>query len=561
LKSCNRSDYYAIKLPRGQMFPHPSKSPHTTNLEIQLLNALTTGQRQQLGLEGYLPCGQIALEAMADACWQQLGGIADDLDKWRYLNQLHAMSKPLFFRLLAEHTSELLPFVYTPTIGKVAQQFSELINPINGIFIDPSMRGRVQEILARVLDGNAQVIVASNGGRVLGLGDQGIGGMAICRGKLALYSLFGGINPAAVLPLMIDLGTNNPELLNSPSYLGLKQARLSEAERDELLDEIVAAIHTLAPQVCLQWEDFGKTEARYIWKRYQDRHPSFNDDIQGTSAVVLAGLLTASARSKRPLLEQRFLIAGTGSAGLGIAERILDYAHSKGVSRQAMAQQIFLCGRKGLLKSNAGMSELELLLAKDRDVTTSTNLLDIIEDVHPTILIGVSGHGGLFTKECIQQMYRSCKQPIVFPLSNPTSCSEAIPSDILAWTEGMATIATGSPFSPVALAQRSVSISQCNNLYIFPSIGLAAQLCQPAHISDAMLTRAAEELSLITLEQRDHDELFLPMSSVYEATQRMALAVCQQAIEEGVAAAVSQEELKKRMHGLQWNPKKGAVCG
>lgn len=535
-------------------------------LRDPLLNqgtAFTAEERQQHQLEGLLPAAETTLEQQAASAYHRVMAAPGSLEKWEALQELLLDNETLFFRVARDHLAEILPLIYTPTIGDVAQKFSEVWRPSRGVILHPGLRGRFKEILRRIPD-CVRVIVATDGERVLGLGDQGLGGMAISQGKVALYSLFGGVYPGSTLPVCLDVGTNHEGLLEDPGYLGWRHPRLTGKDYDAFLDEFVAAVREVFPKALLQWEDFGKTNARRVLERYRHQVLSFNDDIQGTAAVTLAGLLAALQEANRPLADERVVIFGGGSAGLGIAERLMQYSVRQGGSAQAMAQRIYVLDRRGLLTPDHPMHDpLQKELAKPLEELASWKVADpdhitleeVVRNLHPTILIGVSAHGGAFTEEVVREMAAHCPRPIIFPLSNPTSKSEAVPSDLIRWTEGRCIIATGSPFAPVPYSNRTFQIGQCNNLYIFPGVGMGCLIAEARQVTDSMLDRAAEILAQHSPALEDSTlSLFPSLEDAVQIAREVSIAVALQAQQDGVAPACDEQTLCKRLSHMVWTP-------
>jgi malate dehydrogenase (oxaloacetate-decarboxylating) len=537
-----------------------------TLLRDPLLNqgtAFTADERRIQRLDGLLPAAETTLEQQAAAAYHRVMAQPGNLEKWEALRELLLDNETLFFRVARDHLTEILPLIYTPTIGDVAQKFSELWRPSRGVILHPGLRGRFKEILRRIPE-CIQIIVATDGERVLGLGDQGLGGMAISQGKVALYSLFGGVYPGATLPVCLDVGTNHEGLLEDPDYLGWRHPRLTGKDYDAFLDEFVEAVKEVFPKALLQWEDFGKTNARRVLERYRHQTLSFNDDIQGTAAVTLAGLLAALKEASRPLAAERVIIFGGGSAGLGIAERLMQYSVRQGGTAHAMAQRIYILDRRGLLTPDHPMHDpLQKELAKPREQLESWTVTDpdhitleeVVRNLHPTILIGVSAHGGAFSEEIVREMAAHCQRPIIFPLSNPTSKSEAVPSELIRWTDGRCIIATGSPFAPVPFGERTYQIGQCNNLYIFPGVGMGCLIAEARQVTDSMLDRAAEILAQHSPALKDPTlALFPTLSHAIEIAREVSLAVAVQAQQDGVAPACELETLRQRLSHMVWTP-------
>jgi malate dehydrogenase (oxaloacetate-decarboxylating) len=532
--------------------------------------AFSAADRSVLGLDGLLPPAETELGQQAAASYAEVMRHASNLEKWAALRDLALGNETLFFHVARQHLSEILPLIYTPTIGEVAQQYSMLWRPARGLILHPGLRGRFEQIL-RSLEAPVQVIVATDGERVLGLGDQGLGGMAIAQGKVCLYSLFGGFSPASTLPVCLDVGTNHEGLLADPHYLGWRHPRLTGQDYDAFIEEFVRAVEQVWPGALLQWEDFGKHQARPVLERYRNQLLSFNDDIQGTAAVSLAGILAALLVKGESLLDQRIVILGGGSAGLGIAERLMHYHQRNGGSAAEMGDRIFVLDRRGLLTDLHPQPEpLQRQLAKSKALVDSWEVADpmhvsleeVVRHAQPTILIGVSAHGGAFHESIIRQMTAHCPLPVIFPLSNPTSKAEAIPSDLVSWTNGKCLIATGSPFRPVPFGGSTIQIGQCNNLYIFPGVGMGCQIAGARRVTEGMLDRAAEVLASHSPALADpHLSLFPQLEDAVEIARQIAVAVALEAQKEGVAPPLTEQQLRDRLERAVWEPTYAALEG
>ncbi|MGM1299501.1 NAD-dependent malic enzyme, partial [Enterobacter hormaechei] len=425
-------------------------------LEFPLLNkgsAFSMEERSSFNLLGLLPEVVETIEEQAERAWIQYQGFKTEIDKHIYLRNIQDTNETLFYRLVQNHLEEMMPVIYTPTVGAACERFSEIYRRSRGVFISYQNRHNMDDILQNVPNHNIKVIVVTDGERILGLGDQGIGGMGIPIGKLSLYTACGGISPAYTLPVVLDVGTNNQQLLNDPLYMGWRHPRITDDEYYQFVDDFIQAVKHRWPDVLLQFEDFAQKNAMPLLNRYRDEICSFNDDIQGTAAVTVGTLIAASRAAGSQLSYQKIVFLGAGSAGCGIAEQIIAQTQREGLSEE------------------------------------------LARNVKPDILIGVSGQTGLFTEEIIREMHKHCERPIVMPLSNPTSRVEATPQDIIAWTEGNALVATGSPFDPVVWKDKLYPIAQCNNSYIFPGIGLGVIASGASRITDEMLMSASETLA------------------------------------------------------------------
>lgn len=532
-------------------------------LNSSLLNkgtAFTQEERDQLGLNGLLPPRISTIEAQIYRSYLHFSEKRTPLEKYESLVGLMSRNELLFYQFIARYPAEVLPIIYTPTVGDAALHYSRIYFHQRGLYLSYPLKSELEEIIANYSLNEVDVIVVTDGERILGLGDQGIGGMTIPIGKLSLYTLFGGIHPARTLPIILDVGTNNQELLKDELYLGWQHERLSGAQYDEFIDLFVKAIHKRYPKVLLQWEDFGKTNARRILDRYRNQILSFNDDIQGTAAVTLAALLSAVNVTKQKLKSQRIAILGGGSAGTGIAEIIVAAMIDEGSSQEEACKQIYLIDIDGLIHFNSKeisdaqkpYMQPQAQLAHWNIHSDHISLLDVVANAHPTILIGVSAQGGAFNKTVIEEMARHTDRPIIFPLSNPTSKAECTPQEAIEWTKGQAIIATGSPFSPVVYQGKTYKISQCNNVYIFPGVGLGALGAQATQVTDGMFLEASRILASFSPALKDPiASLFPPIEEVQEVSRKIAYAVAKKACEEKVAQT---SDIKKGIEAHIWEP-------
>jgi malate dehydrogenase (oxaloacetate-decarboxylating) len=447
-----------------------------------------------------------------------------------------------------------MPIIYTPTVGQGCRQYSHVFRRPRGLYISYPHHNDIPSILANAPSEKPEVIVVTDGERILGLGDLGVGGMGIPIGKLSLYSLCAGIHPAATLPIMLDAGTDNAELLDDPLYLGWRHPRVRGQEYDDFIEVFVAAVKQKFPRVLLQWEDFSKHNAARLLERYRDRLCTFNDDIQGTGAVTVAGLLAAMKILQSELNRQRILILGAGSSAIGICDQIVAAMVQAGHTEREAKQQLWLVDSKGLVHD--GRKDLESSkqkYAQPRDC--GSTFCEVVRNVHPTILIGTSGQHGAFTEEIVRVMAEHVTRPVIFPLSNPTSKSEATPADLLRWTHGRALIATGSPFAPVDHEGRLIRIGQCNNAFIFPGVGLGVIASGARRVTNAMFSAAAHVLSEFSPALNDADgPLFPPLESVREISYRVALAVGAEAVRAGLTTT-SLDSLESAVTNKMWTPR------
>ncbi|PAU75930.1 NAD-dependent malic enzyme [Halomonas salipaludis] len=531
-----------------------------TLLEMPLLNkgsAFTLNERIAFNLIGLLPQNVESIEEQAERAYRQYRLCQNDLDRHIYLRAIQDDNETLFFRLLEEHLEEMLPIIYTPTVGEACEEFSNIYRNHRGLFISYPDREYMDDILRSATKDNVKVIVATDGERILGLGDQGIGGMGIPIGKLSLYTACGGISPAYTLPITLDVGTNNQALLDDPMYMGWRHPRVSKAEYDAFIADFMAAVKRRWPNVLLQFEDFAQTNAMPLLERYRDELCCFNDDIQGTAAVCVGTLLAACKAKGEKISEQRVAFVGAGSAGCGIAEQIVLAMQTEGLGEAEARARIFMVDRHGLLTRDMdGLYDFQARLAHDPAGWQGTALLDVVTQAKPTVLIGVSGQRGLFTKEVIQALHAGCAKPLVMPLSNPTSKVEATPEEILVWTEGQALVATGSPFAPVEFRGKHYPIAQCNNSYIFPGIGLGVIAARASRVTDGMLMAASNALAKgAPMVQEGKGPLLPALSEIREISKAIAFDVAKQAMAEDVALTCDDETLREAIEANFWYPR------
>lgn len=533
-------------------------------LESPLLNkgsGFTEEEREKFNLQGLLPAAVETIEEQSKRAYQQFSDIKSEMGQHIYLRNIQDTNETLFYHLLKGHLAEMMPIIYTPTVGHACEHFSDIYRRARGLFISYPDRHNIHDILHNATKQNIKVIVVTDGERILGLGDQGIGGMGIPIGKLSLYTVCGGIAPANTLPIVLDVGTNNSQLLNDPLYMGWRHPRITGDEYFEFVDMFIQAVKQHWPDVLLQFEDFAQQTAMPLLTRYRHELCCFNDDIQGTAAVTLGCLLAASRSANAQLQDQKIVFLGAGSAGCGIAEQIIAHMVSEGLSDDEARARVFMVDRFGLLTDNQPnladfQSKLTQKTADLADWQTegeTFSLLDVIKNAKPNILIGVSGQPGLFNEEIIGEMYRHCPQPIVMPLSNPTSRVEARPEDILRWTDGNAIIATGSPFNPVEFQGKTYPIAQCNNVYIFPGIGLGVVASKAKYVTDSMLMAASRTLADFSpLASGNGSALLPPIETIQEVTQAIAYDVAKAAQLAGVALEIPDEMLKKKIASNFW---------
>lgn len=535
-------------------------------LETPLLNkssAFTREERLAFNLMGLLPPRYETIEEQVQRCYMQYQSFDSDINKHIYLRAIQDNNETLFYRLLQEHLDEMMPIIYTPTVGDACEQFSDIYRSSRGLFISYEDREHMDDILRNATKRKVKVIVVTDGERILGLGDQGIGGMGIAIGKLSLYTACGGISPAYTLPVCLDVGTNNEKLLADPMYMGSRHKRIDEDEYNAFVDQFMTAVRRRWPDAMIQFEDFAQPNATPLLQKYRHTYCCFNDDIQGTAAVTVGTLLAACRSIGTSLKDQNVVFVGAGSAGCGIAEQIIRQMMAEGLTDEQARRQIFMVDRHGLLTE--GMSDLrDFQQALAQPLTyigdwqysgPYASLLDVIHCAKPSILIGVSGQAGLFTEQVIRAMHQYTPQPIIFPLSNPSRQIEAHPEKIVEWTEGQAIIATGSPFAPVEYQGQQYPIAQCNNSYIFPGIGLGVIAAKAQLISDEMLMAASNTLaeqSPRVLGKGPH--LLPPINQIAELSKKIAFQVASVAMQQGLALQVSDEQLWQKIDDNFWYP-------
>ncbi|MCT7659572.1 NAD-dependent malic enzyme [Mycobacterium deserti] len=526
--------------------------------------AFTHAERRKHGILGLLPTAEKTLEQQVEHSWAEFCTRREGLDQHIYLRALQDRNETLFYRLLREHIAETMPVVYTPTVGEACQRFSEIYRKPRGLFVSYTDRELLREVLGNRPKSRREVdvIVVTDGQRILGLGDQGIGGMGIPIGKLSLYTLIGGIDPARTLPIVLDVGTDNVELLEDPQYLGWRHRRIGDDEYYAFIDEFVTAVHEELPDVLLQWEDFATAHAQPILDRYRDTLLTFNDDIQGTAAVALGALHGAANVVGRPLKDQQIVMLGAGSAGIGVLNMVLREMVSQGISEAEALSRIWVVDVAGLLTDDrTDLSEGQRKFAQPAGrlggwgLSSAAQLTDVVHNVDVGVLLGLSTAAGAFSENIVRELASKTERPIIFPLSNPTSRAEAHPAELDEWTGGRALIATGSPFAPLRRDGVERQIAQCNNAYIFPAMGLAVTAAQATRVTDDMMRAAATALGDLSPALVDPNSPLLPAwTDVPEVAVRIAHAVALQAVSEGVAPQRSAEQLEERITQVRWTP-------
>jgi malate dehydrogenase (oxaloacetate-decarboxylating) len=527
--------------------------------------AFSQRERDMFRLNGLLPPHIATIEEQAERRLRVLRSYSTDFERYAYLRDLQDTNETLFYAVLVRHIEELLPLVYTPTVGEGCQHFSEIYRKPRGLFLSYPNKDRIREILADPRFDQVRVIVVSDGERILGLGDQGAGGMGIPIGKLSLYTGCAGIHPDLTLPILLDVGTNNRERLTNPLYIGWRHERIVGSEYDAFVDEFVKAVMERWPDVLLQWEDFAGSNASRLLAKYRDRLCTFNDDIQGTAAIAAGTLMAAINVTGVRLTDQRIVVVGAGSAGCGISSLLMRAMVDAGLSEEEARSAFYLVDRNGLLvEGMEGITQAQTPFVQKRnavadwviDETGHIGLLEVVRNAKPTVLIGVSGQTGAFSEQVVRAMAEGVSHPVIFPLSNPTSRSEAVPQQIMEWTDGRALIGTGSPFPPVQWQGKQIPVDQTNNSYIFPGVGLGVLAAKATRVTDAMFMVAGKVVAEMSPTVHDrHARLLPPVDQLRAVSLAVAKVVAAQAQADGVAEACDEQTLEKRLKSLVWEPK------
>jgi malic enzyme len=536
-------------------------------LEQPLLNkdtAFTEREREVFGLRGLLPTHIRTIEDQVNLEIQKNRRKGDELERFIGLAALQDRNETLFYRLLIEHLEELLPIVYTPVVGRACQEYSHIMRRARGLWLTPDDIDRIPELLSNARHGDVRLIVVTDNERILGLGDQGAGGMGIPVGKLALYTGGAGIYPALTLPVSLDVGTDNETLLSDPDYFGYRHPRLRGEEYDRFIEAFVEGVVAVFPHAVLQWEDFKQHNAIRLLDRYRHRLTSFNDDIQGTAAVVMGGVYGALRILDEPIGDQRFVFLGAGAAGTGIARLVRAQMVREGVPEDRIRHALVQLDSRGLTylgrdPLDADKEEFALgaedLVAYGFDHGQTYGLEEVVKRVHPTFLIGTSGTPGTFSEVAIREMAGHARIPVVLPLSNPTSKTEALPEDIMEWTRGRALVATGSPFPPVVRGERTHVVGQANNAFVFPGIGLGAVVAEAREVTDEMFLVAAEAMaSVVSQDRLDAGVIYPNQSELRTASRAVAIAVVRAARDAGVGRYLADEEIEPAVDAMMWFP-------
>ena len=534
-----------------------------SNPMINFGTAFTAGQRAALGLTGLLPSAVTSMDAQLRRVHRQFADEPSDIAKYIFLNTMQDRNETLFYRLLTENIEEMLPIVYTPTIGKAIQEYSHWFHKPRGVYLDIDNPDGIRDAL--LADGQGpddiDLIVVTDSEGILGIGDQGVGGVAITVGKLSVYVAAAGIHPHRALPVVLDTGTDNLDLLNEPAYLGVRHSRVRGPQYDQFVDRFVTEVKSCFPNALLHWEDFAADNAHRLLQRYREEICSFNDDIQGTAAVVVAAVLSAVNATHTRLAEHRIVIHGAGTAGVGIAHLLADVMVSQGMTREEAMQRFWGLSSHGLLIEGGWVRDFQAPFARPAteqegwllDNPGEYGRADVVRNVRPTILIGASAQAGSFTEPIIREMTSYCDKPIIMPLSNPTAKAEATPAELLTWTDGQALIATGSPFSPVTHNGTRFDIAQANNALIFPGIGLGVITCRAKRVTDTMIAAAASAVAATAADRRLGASLLPAMTQLRAISARVAVAVAQTAIAEGLAGRELVNPIQE-VYEAMWQP-------
>ncbi|PGU16940.1 NAD-dependent malic enzyme [Bacillus thuringiensis] len=536
-------------------------------LSTPLLNkgvAFTQNEREELGLKGLLPPAVLTLEEQARRAYEQFSSQPDDLLKNVYLTALHDRNEVLFYRILTDHLREMLPIVYTPTVGVAIQRYSHEYRKPRGVYLSINDPSGIEEAFTNIgaTAENIDLVVVTDGEGILGIGDWGVGGINIAIGKLAVYTAAVGIDPSRVLPVILDVGTNREELLNNPFYIGNRHPRITGEAYDEFIDTFVQAVNKQFPKALLHWEDFSSRNARKILDKYRHDVCTFNDDIQGTGAVSLAAVLSAVKASGVPLSEHRVVVFGAGTAGIGIADQVRDAMIRVGVSEEESYKRFWCIDRNGLVTDNMedlldfqipyARKEAEVSEWKENDVI---GLAEVVKHVKPTILIGTSTVAGAFKEEIIKEMASHVERPIILPMSNPTPLAEAKPADLIEWTEGRALVATGSPFEPVTYNGVTYVIGQSNNALIFPGLGLGTIVVRASVMTDGMFAAAAEAVASMVDTSQPGAPILPEVEELRNISEMVAIEVAKVAVAEGVARVnLSDNDIKMAVQEVMWKP-------
>jgi len=524
--------------------------------------AFSHSERDRLGLRGLIPPVMRSIEVQVERCLSHINGIESDINKNLYLQDLQNRNETLFHRVLLDNIEKMAPLIYTPTVGVVCQEFGHQFRRPRGMFFSRDDRGEFSTMVNNWPHDDVHVIVVTDGSRILGLGDLGVHGMGIPVGKLALYCAAGGIAPHRVLPVILDVGTDNPKLLKDPSYVGIQKPRLQGEEYYDMLDEFMKAVFARWPDVVVQFEDFQTKVAVPLLSKYKDKYRCFNDDIQGTGCVTLSALMSSARNAGSSITDMRVMCAGAGSAGLGVCELLVEGMIEAGLSREEAVSRFVVCTEHGTLGRRDGsqgdknfkagiVSEREAIWCNSA-VADGTSILDAMKTFKPTVLLGMTAHSGVFTEELVRTMSSQCDRPIIMPMSNPTSNAECTAEEAYRWSDGRAVVGTGSPFAPVTLADgRTFTPSQCNNMYVFPGLGLAMSVAGVSKITNRMLYEAAVACTNnMTSEEIAEGRTFPALTRIREVSHAVACAVINEALKVGLTTKITAKHIKEGIPNL-----------
>lgn len=528
-------------------------------------SGFTKEERHAFGLEGFLRSGSSSMEVQVERTIEAYRRKPDDMEKYIFLQGLQDRSEPLFYRLLRDNLTEMVPIVYTPTVGQACLELSHIQRRYRGVYITPENIGRIDEIFGAVSLPHVYLIVVTDGERILGLGDLGSDGMGIPVGKVSLYVAAGGLHPAVCLPVCLDVGTNNEKLLADPLYLGYRQRRLTGEAYEEIVERFVLGVRRNFPDALLQWEDFAKHKAFRNLSRYRERILSFNDDIQGTGSAALAALTTAMRIKRSTFSDQRFVVVGMGQAGSGICYMIRTMLRQEGLSEEEARRRLFAIDIQGLLvEGDPALEAQQALYAQSRATVegwrladpSRISLLDVVKNARPTVLVGVTAQRGLFSAQILEEVASATDRPVVMALSNPTSRAECTLEEMARATDGRGLLATGSPSSSLTWNGRTIRTSQGNNLYVFPGVGLGALVAKAPRVTDGMFLSAARAVSAMVSQREEEDGLLLPdMEEIREVSARVATAVAVEARDAGLGRLLPDAELETLVRKAQWDPR------